>query len=72
MPQQNNDPILITVKDGHWLAHTEEPRSARSIWLYAVLQRQGGIAESVEDGSYRYNVRRRGFRLEASLTKTED
>jgi len=68
--KKNNDPLVITVMDGHWNAYgTPGPRST---WLYSVLERQGGIAESVENGAYHFNVERRGFRLVTTLTKIED
>jgi ABC-type enterochelin transport system substrate-binding protein len=70
VPKKNSDPLVITVKDGHWNAYGTPGR--RSAWLYATLERQGGIAESVEDGAYHYNVTRKGFRLIATLTKIED
>lgn len=70
MPKKNHDPLVVVVKGDRWDAFGSP--TPRSQWLYAILEKQGGIAESVEDGTYHYNVRRRGFRLEASLTKVED
>jgi hypothetical protein len=63
----NQDPIVIVVEDGQWNAYG--PETARSIFLVKLVQQQGGINESVEDGRYHFNAIRRGLKLELSLNR---
>jgi hypothetical protein len=70
MRKKNQDPLVIVVKGNRWDAFGSP--TPRSQWLYATLKSAGGIAESVEDGTYHFNVKRRGFHLETSLIKIED
>ena len=70
MPKKNTDPLVVVVKDGRWNAFGTP--GTRSEWLFATLQAQGGIADSVGDGTYHYNIKRKGFRLVATLIKIED
>lgn len=63
-------PITIVVKGPRWEAFGSS--TPRSQWLYAMVQKMGGISESVPDGTYHFNVKRKGLRLEASLVSIED
>jgi hypothetical protein len=64
-------PITVVVRDGRYDCYG--PNTARSAWLADMLMRvQGGVNESVADGTYHYNVIRKGFTLESSLTLIED
>jgi len=63
---KNKSPVIIVVEDNRWEC-LGDPANSRHKFLYETLVRQGGIAESVPDGKYEYNVMRKGFRLVASL-----
>jgi hypothetical protein len=63
-------PLTIIVGNGRWDAIGN--LTPRNQWLYSVLQNQGGINESVEDGLYHFNVKREGFKLKLTLDKIEN
>lgn len=70
MPKKDRTPLTIEVTDTDWKAFgTPTPRSK---WLYSLLVQQGGIAESVPAGTYHFNAKRVGFRLQVSLTPATD
>lgn len=56
MIEANIAMLEIVVVDGHWYAYGENiPSSAEA---YSMLVSQGGIAESVAEGTYIYTVER--------------
>ena len=69
---KKNDPLTIVVKGDRWDA-LGTPGSIYHQKLYTLLVKMGGINESVEDGTYHFNVERgRFFVVRATLTKVEN
>lgn len=64
-PKDYREPLTLVVDDSEWNAFG--PITRRSRALYNLLQLVGGINESVEPGTYQFNARRLGFRLETML-----
>ena len=64
--KRNHDPILVEVRDGQYNCYGD--LTTRSAWLAALLKRQGGVNETVEEGYYHYNAIRRGFKLIITLS----
>lgn len=50
----DHTPILIEVANGRWDAYG--PVTLRSQYLINILNAQGGVNESVPDGTYHFNV----------------
>lgn len=72
MPKANEsrDSILIEVHDGRYDCYGDPtPNSAR---LFEVLQKMGGVAESVPDGYYHFTAIRRGLLTTYMLTPYEE
>lgn len=69
MFKKNRAPMLVVVRDGQYNCFGLP--TARNVFLMETLKRQGGIADSVPDGRYHYNVRRRGFKYIATLNPAE-
>lgn len=67
MFNKNTDPIVVVVKNGRFDCFG--PDNLRSHYLKNWLFKLGGINESVEEGTYHFNVVRKGFRHHASLTR---
>jgi hypothetical protein len=61
----NHDPIEVVVSETEYNCYG--PTTKRSIRLTAILQNLGGINETVKPGAYHFNVKRRNFKLIASL-----
>lgn len=69
---KKNDPLTVVVKGDRWDA-LGTPGSIYHQKLYTLLAKIGGINESVEDGTYHFNVEyRRFFKIYMTLTKIED
>lgn len=69
-PKKNSDPLVIVVKGDRWDALGDSTYQRK---LYTLLTKMGGIHESVEDGTYHFNIEyRRFFIIHATLTKVED
>ena len=47
-------PIVVEVKDGRWNAYGDP--TARSHYLFTMLESIGGVNESVPPGQYLFNV----------------
>jgi hypothetical protein len=58
-------PLTVVVSDGQWAALGEP--TPRNIWLTKMLTLQGGVNESVSNGTYHYNVKRSGLKHIATL-----
>ena len=69
---KKNDPLTVVVKGDRWDA-LGTPGSKYHQKLYTLRVTLGGINETVEDGTYHFNVERgRFFKVYATLTKVED
>lgn len=66
MLELDTTPITVVVKNGRWDAFG--PTTPRSQYLIAILNQQGGVSDSVAEGTYHYNVKTIGLTLVASLT----
>lgn len=64
--KMNHDPIVVVVVNGQWGCYGEPTK--RSNMLMKHLKKQGGVAPSVPEGRYHYNITRQGFRFIAELT----
>lgn len=69
---KNQEGLIVVVGNGRWDALAPTPVSLRDRWLYGCLDRIGGVNESTPDGTYRFNMTRKGFKFEASLLRVED
>ena len=69
---KNKEGLTVVVGNGRWEALAPTPVSFRDRWLYSYLDRLGGVNESTPDGTYRFNITRKGFNLEASLLPVEE
>lgn len=64
--------IAVIVENGRWLA-VGDSTSPKAHIAYAMLQRQGGIANTVTPGFYDYTVVTKGLtKAKAKLTKVCD
>lgn len=66
---KDDTPIVVVVKDGRWDAYSMNPDlTVRDHFLLNLIEAQGGINESVTDGTYLFNSTRKGaFRQEMTL-----
>lgn len=69
MSDPNQPPLTVLVTEGRWDA-VDAPTPC-NLWLVQVLQAQGGINESVPQGTYHYNVTKVDGLLVASLYPAE-
>lgn len=70
MFKKDKSGIGIVVTDRRWDAYG--PDTPRSRFLKKLIDKQGGINESVEDGVYVFNATRKGLNLELTLTRVEE
>jgi len=71
-PKKNSDPLVVVVKGDRWDA-LGDPNSRYHRKLYTLLVKLGGIDESVEDGTYHFNiVYGKFFVIYKTLIKIED
>lgn len=69
---KKNDPLTVVVKGDQWGAFGT-PGSIYHQKLYTLLVKKGGIAESVTDGTYHFNIKYgRFFAIYITLIKIED
>lgn len=66
---KDDTPIVVVVKDGRWDAYSMNPTlTLHDHFLLNLIKQQGGINESVTDGTYLFNSTRKGvFKQEMTL-----
>ena len=71
--RQTHKPIVVEVRNGQWDAYSQNPiPTGHDQWLLSLIRLQGGINESVTEGHYYFNAKKRLFgKLELSLVPFE-
>lgn len=67
-------PALVVVhQNGRYDVFSLSPKlTSRDLWLASILEKAGGIAETVEEGRYYFNAQRLGpFKVKTELVKIE-
>jgi hypothetical protein len=60
--KNQKQPLMVVVDNGRYNAYSLNPvPTKRDKWLFATLVGMGGVNESVETGTYHFNVKRVGF-----------
>lgn len=72
--EKDNQPVLVVVYPNRTYEAFafHNPPSSRDKRLFAMLEKMGGVNESVEPGYYHFNMRRLGFHYEVTLVPQED
>jgi hypothetical protein len=65
---RSRPPLVVEVKHGRWDAYGHTSHVWHSRFLYEVLSNVGGVSDSVPDGTYHFNIKRRWFGLQHETT----
>lgn len=65
MLKRNHDPLVVIVTESRYDCYGAP--TYRSQFLTTMLKNMGGVSDTVPPGTYLFNVRRKGFKIEASL-----